>query len=154
MLLESLHNYFGITVKSRKNDEKFGIFEFWLWSRKYVEMIATLRESPVNFTPKNSIVNFFYHKKKKFRPTSLNGCFPILIPNLSPLSGIENFFSKNLAYSYSYLGWNLPWITMFSESLNNYFGITVKSRKNDGKFGFSDFCLWFRNNDGIIETLR
>ena len=43
MSLESLHNYFGITVKSWKKDEKFGFFEFWLWSRNKVEMIATLR---------------------------------------------------------------------------------------------------------------
>ena len=154
MSLKSLHNYFGITVKSRKNDEKFGFFEFWLWSRNNVEMIATLRESPVNFIPKNTMVNFFFHKKKKFRLTSLNGRFPILRPNLRPLSGIENFFSQNLAYSYSFLRWNIPGITMFSESLNNYFGITVKSRKNDGKFGFIDFCLWFRNNDGLIAALR
>ena len=92
MLLESFHNYFGIEVKSRKNDEKFGFFEFWLWSRNNVEMIATLRHSPVNFTPKNTMVNFFFHKKKKFRLTSQNGRFPILRPNLRPLSGIENFF--------------------------------------------------------------
>ena len=28
--LESLHNSFGITVKSRKTDEKIGFFDFWL----------------------------------------------------------------------------------------------------------------------------
>ena len=65
MSLESLHNYFGITVKSRKNDEQFGFFEFWVLSRNNVEMIATLRESPVNFIPKNTMINFFFHKKKK-----------------------------------------------------------------------------------------
>ena len=42
---------------------------------------------------------------------------------------------------------------MSLESLHNYFVITVKSRKNDKKFGFFDFCLGFRNNDGIIATL-
>ena len=154
MFSESLNNYFGITVKSRKNNEKLGFFEFWLWSRNNVEIIATLRESPVNFTQKNTMINFFSTKKKKFRPTSLNGRFPILRPNLRPLSRIENFFSQNLAYSYSFLGWNLPGITMFSESFNNYFGITVKSRKNNEKFGFFEFWLWSGNNVEIIATLR
>ena len=64
------------------------------------------------------------------------------------------FFFQNLTYSYSYLGWNLPGITMSLESLNNYFVITVKSRKNDEKFGFFDCCLWSRNNVGIIAILR
>ena len=43
MSLESLHNYFVNTVKSRKNDEKIGFFEFWLRSRDNVEIIATAR---------------------------------------------------------------------------------------------------------------
>ena len=71
-----------------------------------------------------------------FRQASQDGRFSILRPNLRPLSGIENFLFQNLAYSYSFLGWNLPGITMFSESLNNYFGITVKSRKNDKKIRY------------------
>ena len=37
------------------------------------------------------------------------------------------------------MGWNLPGITMSSESLNNYFVITVKSRKTDEKIGFFEF---------------
>ena len=94
MSSESLHNYFGITVKRRKNDEKFGFFEFWLWSRNNVEMNATLRWSPVNFTPKNTTVNFYSLKKKKIRPTSQDRRFLILRPNLKPLSGIEFFFFK------------------------------------------------------------
>ena len=97
---------------------------------------------------------FFPEKKKKFRQTSQNGRFPILRTNLKPLSGIEIFFYQNLTYSYSFLGWNLPGITMSSESLNNYFGITVKGRKNYEKFGFLNFCLWSRQNIGIIATLR
>ena len=93
MSLESLHNYFRITVKSRKNDEKFGFFDFCLWSRNNIGIIATLRCSSVNFTPKITMINFFSTKKKKnFRPTSQNGRFTILSPNLRPLSGIENFF--------------------------------------------------------------
>ena len=71
-----------------------------------------------------------------------------------PLWESKIFFSQNLTYSYSFLGWNLPVITMSLASLHNYFVNMVKSRKNDGKFGFFDFCLWFRNNDGIIATLR
>ena len=71
-----------------------------------------------------------------------------------PLRESKIFFSQNLTYSYIFLGRNLPGITMSLESLHNYFVNTVKSRKNDGKFGFFNFCLWFRNNDGIIATLR
>ena len=94
MSLESLHNYFGNTVKSRKNDEKFGFFDFFLWSRSNVGIIATLPKSPVNFSPKKNMMNLFFHKKK-FRPTSQNGRFPILTPKLRPLSGIEKrFFLK------------------------------------------------------------
>ena len=100
------------------------------------------------------MVNFFFHKKKKFRPTSQNSRFPILRPNLRPLSGIENFFSQNLTYSYSFLGWNLPEMTMSLESLQNYFVITVKSRKNDKKFGFFEFWLWYRNNVEMIARSR
>ena len=37
------------------------------------------------------MINFF-STKKKFRPTSQNERFPILRPNLKPLSGIEIFF--------------------------------------------------------------
>ena len=92
MSLESLKNYFGITVKSRKNNEKFGFFEFWLWSRNNVELLATSRSSPVNSTPKNTMIIFFFRKKKKFRPTSQNGRLSILRSNLRPLSEIENFF--------------------------------------------------------------
>ena len=79
--------------------------------------------------------------------------FAILRSNLRPLSGIQNFFFQNLTYSYSFLAWNSPGITMSLESLHNYFVITVKSRKNDEKIGFFDFCLWSRNNVGIIATL-
>ena len=102
MSLESLDNYFGITVKSRKNDEKFGFVDFCLWCRNDGEIIATLWYTLVNFTTKNTMINFFFHKKK-FRPTSQNGRFPILRPNLRPLSGIDNFvFSKlNLVVQFS-----------------------------------------------------
>ena len=88
------------------------------------------------FHAKKHYDQLFFPQKKKFRPTSQNGRFPILRPNLRPLSRIDNFFSWNLTYSYSFLGWNLPGITMSLESLHNYFEITVKSRKNDEKFVF------------------
>ena len=71
----------------------------------------------------------------------------------NPFRESKIFFFQNLTYSYNFLGWNLPEITMSLESLDNYFGITVKSRKNDEKFGFVDVCLWCRNNVGIITTL-
>ena len=83
------------TPKIQHNNEKFGFFEFCLWSRNSVGIIATLRLSPVNFIPKNSMINFF-STKKKFRPTSQKGRFPILRSNLWPLSGIEIFFFLKL----------------------------------------------------------
>ena len=104
--------------------------------------------------PQKILWSAFFPKKKKFRQTSQNGRFPILRKNLKPLSGMEIFFFLNLTYSYSSLAWNLPRINMSSESLHNYFGITVKRRKNYEKFGFLDFCLWSRHNIGIIATLR
>ena len=90
MSSESLHNYFGITVKSRKNDENIGFF--CLWTRKNVGNIATSRQSPVNSTPKNNMISFF-PEKKKFRQTFQNGRFPILRMNMKPLLGMEIFFS-------------------------------------------------------------
>ena len=132
---ESLNNYFGITVKTRKNDEKFGFFEYWLWCRNNDEMIATSRYSPVNFTPKNTIINFFSIKKNSVRHPKM-GVFRFWDRNWDPFRESKFSFSQNLTYSYSFLGWNLPGITMSSESLHNYFGIAVKSRKNDEKCGF------------------
>ena len=92
MSLESLHNYFGITVKSRKNDKNIGFFEFGLWSRNNVGMITTLRSSPVNFTPKNTIIKFLFNKKKNSVRHPKMVVFAILRLNLRPFSGIEDFF--------------------------------------------------------------
>ena len=142
MSLESLYNYFGITVKSRKNDKKFGFFEFWMWSRNKVEMIAILRLSPVNFIPKKTMVNFFFDKKKNSVPHPKMVVFRFWERTWDPFRISKIFFSQNLTYSYSFLGWNLPGITMSLESLHNYFVITVKSRKNDKKFGFFEFWQW------------
>ena len=50
------------------------------------------------------MIDFFFQKEKKFRPTSQNGRFPILRPHLRTLSEIENFVSKNSTYSYSFSG--------------------------------------------------
>ena len=44
------------------------------------------------------MMNFFFHKKK-FRPTSQIGRFPILRPNLRPLSGIEKLFFLKIQLS-------------------------------------------------------
>ena len=104
--------------------------------------------------PKNTMINFFFHKKKNSVRHPKMVVFAILRPNLRPLSGIEIYFSSNLTYSYSFLGWNLPEITMALNSLHNYFGITVKSRENDEKFGFFEFWLWSRNNVEMIATSR
>ena len=56
-----------------------------------------------------------------------------------PFRESKFLFSQNLTYSYSFSGCNLPAIAMSSESLHNYFGITVKSGKNYEKFGVSNF---------------
>ena len=71
-----------------------------------------------------------------------------------PFRESEIFFSQNLTYSYSFLIWNSPGITMSLESLHNYFGITVKGWNNDKKFGLFEFWLWSRNKDEMIATLR
>ena len=63
----------------------------------------------------------------------------ILRLNLEPFLKIEIFFSVNLTYSYTFLGSNLPGITIPLESLHKYFGDTVKSRKNDKEFRFLNF---------------
>ena len=97
---------------------------------------------------------FFSTKKKKFRPTSQNGRFRFWDRNWDSFRESKIFFSQNLTYSYSFLGWNLPGIAMSLESLYNYFGITVKSRKSDEKFGFFEFWLWSRNNVKMIATSR
>ena len=139
MSSESLHNYFGIVVKTRKNVEKNRFFRLLsvipklCWNNRDIAVISS------EFHPKKHYDHLLFQKKKKFRQTSQNGRFPILTTNLKPLSGIAIFFSQNLTFSYSSLGWNLPGITMLLESLHNYFGITVKSRKNDGKFFFLNF---------------
>ena len=102
----------------------------------------------------NTTINFFSTKKKKKirSDTPKMVVLTILRPNLRPYSGIENFFSVNLTYSYSFLGWNLPGITMSLESLHNYFGIPVKTRKNYKKFGFFDFWMWSQYNIKMIAT--
>ena len=41
MSLASFQNYYSDTVKSRKNYEKFGFFDFWLWSQNNYEIPAT-----------------------------------------------------------------------------------------------------------------
>ena len=154
MSSESLHNSFGITVKRRKNYENFGFLDFCLWSRHNIGIIATLRESPVNFTPKNTMIKFFSKKTKNSGRHPKMVVFGFWDRTWEAFRELKIFFSQNLTFSYSFLGWNLPGITMSSESLHNYFGITVKSRKNDEKIGFFDFCLWTRNNVGIIATSR
>ena len=106
--------------------------------------------------PQKSLWSTFFSTKKKKIPSDIaKWSFSRFWDRTwDPFRESKIFFSQNLTYSYSFLGWNLPGITMSSESLNNYFGITVKSRKNDEKFGFFEFWLWSRNNDGIIATLR
>ena len=44
------------------------------------------------FHPEKYYGQLFFPQKKKIRPTSQNGRFPILRPNLKPLSEIEFFF--------------------------------------------------------------
>ena len=45
-----------------------------------------------------------------------------------------------------FLGWNFPEITVMLQSLQHYFGITVKIRKNRIFHRFFNFRSWSRNN--------
>ena len=86
--------------------------------------------NPRYISPRKTIQSTFFPWKKKFlSKTPKIVVLAILRPNLRPLLGIENFFSVNLTYSYTFLGWNLTGITMYLESLHNYFRIPVKTRK-------------------------
>ena len=105
-------------------------------------------------SPQRTLLSTFFSTKKKNsvrHPKMVVSRF--WDRNGDPFWESKNFFSQNLTYSYSFLGWNSPGITMSLESLHNYFVITVKSRKNYEKVGFFNFCLWSRNNVGIIATL-
>ena len=46
-----------------------------------------------------------------------------------PFRESKIFFSQNLTYSYRFLAWNLPGITMSTELLHNCFGIRSKVEK-------------------------
>ena len=79
------------------------------------------------------MMNFLFNKKQKKLPSDIRKCrfrdFETEPPPpFSPLSGMDNFFSSKFNLLYSFLGWNLPRITMSLESLHNYFGIKVKKR--------------------------
>ena len=111
---------------------------------------------PVNsgkLHPRRHYDQLFFPKKKNSVRHPKMGVFRFWDRTWDPFRESKIFF-QNLTYSYSFLGWNLPGITMSLESLHNYFGITVKSRKNDEKFGFFEFWLWSRNNVEMIATLR
>ena len=150
MCSEALHNYFGIMFKSRKND--FSNFdcdpEIML---KWLQHHDNLLWIP----PQKKLWSTFFSRKKKnsVRHPRLV-VFRFWDRNWDPFWESKIFFSQNLTYSYSFMGWNLPGITMSSESLHNYFRITVKSRKNDKKFGFLEFWLWSRKNVEMIASSR
>ena len=63
MPLEPFHNYFGITVKNEKNHEKlvFSIFD----CDPEIIMECLQQKISENFTPKKTMINFFFTKKKK-----------------------------------------------------------------------------------------
>ena len=103
-------------------------------------------------SPKKHYERVFFHKKKI--PSDIaKWSFSKFETKPESLRESKIFFSQNLTYSYSFFGWNLPKITMSLESLHNYSGITVKTRKNDEKFGFFEFWMWSRNNVEMIATL-
>ena len=97
---------------------------------------------------------FFSTKKKNFVRHPKIVIFRFWDRTWDPFRESKICFSQNSTYSYSFFGLNLPGITMSLKSLHNYFGITVKSRKNDEKFGFFEFWLWSRNNVEVIATSR
>ena len=154
MSLESLHNFFVITVKSRKTMKKLVYSTFvcdpeialkWLQDHGNLQWIS----------PQKTLWSPFFPRKKRNsvrHPKMV--VYRFWDRSWDPFRESKIFFSQNLTYSSSFLGWNLPGITMSLESLHNYFGITVKSRKNDKKFGLFEFWLWSRNKDKMIATLR
>ena len=60
---ESFHNYFGMTDKNRKNHEKL-VFSI-LDCDPEIIMECLQQQSSVNFTPKKTMINFFFTSKKK-----------------------------------------------------------------------------------------
>ena len=155
MSSESLHNCFGITVKSGKNDEKFGFCEFWPWCRNNDEMIVTLRWSPVNFTAKNTMINFFFHKKKKIPSDIPKWSFSDFETEAEAPFGNRYFFFLKIQLTRTVL-----WGEIYRElpcHRNHYIiisGSRSKVEKTMKKSVFLEFWLWYRNNDEMIETSR
>ena len=105
--------------------------------------------------PQKTLRSTFFSRKKKnsVRHPKL-AVFRFWDWTWDPFRESKIFFSRNLTYLYSFIGWNLPGRTRSLESLRHYFGITVKSRKNDEKFGFFEFWLWSQDNVEMIATSR
>ena len=152
MILQSFQHYFGITVKIRKIRIFYRFFYFWPWSRNNYLMITTTWSFPVNFTPKNYTSKWNF-EKKNFR-------FPKGVPGLVSKSrkrpfwdiGRNFFFCGKNSWTLCFSGWNLPEITGILQSFQNYFGITVKIRKNPIFYRFFDVSPWSRNNYVMIPT--
>ena len=62
------------------------------------------------------------------------------------------FFYGKKSWSYCFLGWNLPEITVMLQLFQHYFGITDKSRKNRIFHRFFYYWPWSRNNYVMIPT--
>ena len=95
---QSFQNYFGITLKIRKNQIVHRFFDFSPWSRNNYVMIPTTWQFPVNFSLKNytSKLNF---RKKKFSITESGLRFDLKIDKRPFWDVGRNFFffvEKNL----------------------------------------------------------
>ena len=95
MPLESFHNYFGVTVKNKKNHQNlvFSIFD----CDPEIIMECLQQQSSVNFTPKNTMINFFFTEKKKLSVRHLqNGRFGDFETKLETPFGNRKFFFQRI----------------------------------------------------------
>ena len=124
----------------------------WLLQNSIVEIIMEwLLQNSISrgISAQKTLRSTFFSLKKTSVRYPQNGRFSDFETETQTLFGNRTFFFTKFN-SYSFFGW--PGITMSVKSLHNYFGITVKSRKNHEKIGFSDFWLWSRNNYEMIAT--
>ena len=152
-MLQLFQHYSGITDKRWKNRFFHRFSYFWPSSRNNYVMIPTTWQFPVNFTLKNdtSKLNF---EKQKFSIPGRGVRFGLKIDK-RPFWDVERnffFFFGKKSWLYSFLGWNLPEITVMLQLFKHYFGITVKIRKNRIFQRFSYFWPWYRNNYVVIPT--
>ena len=152
-MLQSFHHYFGVTVKIRKNRIFHWFFYFWPWCLNNNVMNPTPWWFPVNFSPKNCTSKLNFEKKKiaDSRKGSRVRSQNRENDHFRMSDGIFVFCGKK-SWSYCFLAWNLPEITIMLQLFQHYSGITDESWKNRFFRRFSYFWPWSRNNYVMIPT--